>query len=103
MMDSIQQQGYIFGVWLNAIRNITSIIYINGFGFIPCKYDKESLRYLLKLLDFDNYPRDEVNRVKSYRVLSKRELALHMEFITSEIFHSGFFFDEKINKFIKNT
>lgn len=101
-MQSRSQQGYIFGVWLNAIRDIQEIIYINGFGFNPYLFNKENLRYLLKLLDFENYPRDKFNRPKSYTELSIKELALHMEFINSEIYHSGFVFNEMDKRFYKN-
>lgn len=101
-MESVKQQGFIFGVWLNSIKKIDSVIFINGFGFNPSYYNKEAIRFLLKLLDYENYPRDEFNKPQSYTKLTAKQLSIHMEFITSEIYHCGYCYDD-LEKIFKKT
>ena len=85
MKISKNHQGYTFAVFLKDVHRIPELVCINGFSFIPSNFRREELRSILKIIDYENYPRDDKLNPKSYTELSDKELSVHMEFIRGEV------------------
>lgn len=88
---SYQYTKFIFGVVLEHIRDKELVLQIDEplFKFKPSGISKESLRNLLKHLDF-NYPRDDKGIPVSYTKLTTADMFRHIEWIERQCGFSGF-------------
>lgn len=73
---------FIFGVVLEDLRrpNITLHFEHPHFKFRTSSISKESMRNLLKFLDFD-YPRDEEGKPLSYTKIDSKQMSDHIKWI----------------------
>ena len=83
-------QAFIFGVVLEDLRRPNIVLKFEEpkFKFRTSQLSKESLRNLLKYLDFA-YPRDDKNEPVSYKKLTSKEMTKHIEFIERTAGFSG--------------
>jgi hypothetical protein len=81
---------FIFGVVLNDLKNSDGILKFDEpkFKFRPKNITKESLRNLLKYLDF-NYPRDKDMHPLSYAELDSKQMSDHIAWIERTAAWSG--------------
>lgn len=82
MNISYQFQKFVFGVVLPALRQPDIVLQIDNprFKFRPSAISKESMRELLKHLDFD-YPRDDNGCPLSYTKLDSKQMMNHIMWI----------------------
>jgi hypothetical protein len=81
---------FIFGVVLEDLKKSDGILKFEEpkFKFRPKNITKESLRNLLKHLDFD-YPRDDEMRPLSYTKLDSKQMSDHIAWIERTAGNSG--------------
>lgn len=81
---------FIFGVVLEDLKNSGGVLSFQEppFKFRVSSISKESIRNLLKHLDF-NYPRDAEQKPLSYTKLDSKQMSLHVEWIERQCAFSG--------------
>lgn len=81
---------FIFGVVLEDLKKQDGTLQFEEppFKFKPKAISKESLRNLLKHLDFD-YPRDEKAMPLSYTKLDSKQMTRHIEWIERQCAYSS--------------
>lgn len=90
MMISNNFNRFIFGVVLEDLKHSGGVLSFQepSFKFRVSSISKESIRNLLKHLDF-NYPRDEHQKPLSYTKLDSKQMSLHVEWIERQCAFSG--------------
>ena len=81
---------FIFGVVLEDLHNSGGVLTFQEppFKFRVSAISKESIRNLLKHLDF-NYPRDENEKPLSYTKLDSKQMTEHISWIERQCAFSG--------------
>lgn len=96
---------FIFGVVLKQLREPSIILEFDTprFKFKPSGLSTESVRNLLKYLDFD-YPRDENGQPLSYRDMSNKQMHDHVMWIEKMASQSGFtlkYIEDEWNRYME--
>ena len=102
---SYQFTKFMFGVVLRDLRNKEIVLKFDTprFMFRPSGISKESVRNLLKHLDFD-YKRDDEGNPASYRDMSNADMTRHLQWIERQVAYSGYtleYITEEWNKLIE--
>ena len=81
---------FIFGVVLEDLKHSGGILTFQDptFKFRVSSISKESIRNLLKHLDF-NYPRDDAQKPLSYTKLDSKQMSDHINWIERQCAFSG--------------
>lgn len=81
---------FIFGVVLEDLKNSGGVLVFQEppFKFRCSQISKESIRNLLKYLDFE-YPRDEKEIPLSYTKLDSKQMTRHIDWIERQCAFSG--------------
>lgn len=90
MKISINFNKFIFGVVLKDLKNSGGVLEFQNppFKFRVSQISKESIRNLLKYLDF-NYPRNETGIPLSYIKLDSKQMSEHVNWIERQCSFSG--------------
>ena len=90
MKISTNFQKFIFGVVLEDLKNSGGVLEFQDppFKFRCASISKESIRNLLKHLDF-NYPRNENGLPLSYTKLDSKQMSDHITWIERQCAFSG--------------
>lgn len=90
MIISIKFNRFIFGRVLEDLKNSGGTLEFQNppFKFRVSQINKESIRNLLKHLDF-NYPRDDEMKPLSYTKVDSKQMTNHINWIERQCAYSG--------------